>query len=83
MKRRDFLLLRTEGAIRVVELSCERLYMRYAESLATGGQRSMGADAGDVDPWEGEPPAVVGTPPPTELFRDVNRDLQDLSLIHI
>ena len=37
MKRRDFLLLRTDRETGVAELSCERLYMRYVNSRLTGG----------------------------------------------
>ena len=32
MNRREFLLLRTDGAAHAAELSCERLYMRYLDS---------------------------------------------------
>ncbi len=32
MNRRDFLLLRTDGAAHTAVLSCERLYMRYLDS---------------------------------------------------
>jgi hypothetical protein len=32
MNRRDFLLLRTDGAAHAAVLSCERLYMRYLDS---------------------------------------------------
>jgi hypothetical protein len=35
MQRRDFLLLRT-GRDNVVELSCERLYMRFVDAEAEG-----------------------------------------------
>jgi hypothetical protein len=32
MNRRQFLLLRTDGAAHAAVLSCERLYMRYVDS---------------------------------------------------
>jgi hypothetical protein len=35
LKRRDFLLLRT-GRDNIVELSCERLYMRFVDAEADG-----------------------------------------------
>jgi hypothetical protein len=34
MNRRDFLLLRADGAPHEAVLSCERLYMRYVDSQA-------------------------------------------------
>lgn len=83
MQRRDFLLLRTEGSTRVVELSCERLYMRYADALATNGRQSVSADPWDGDPWEGEPPAVVGAPTPAELLRAVQRELRDADVLRV
>jgi hypothetical protein len=36
MNRRDFLLLRPDGAPQAAVLSCERLYMRYIDSHMEG-----------------------------------------------
>ena len=36
MNRREFLLLRTDGAAHATVLSCERLYMRYLDSQVDG-----------------------------------------------
>ena len=83
MHRRDFLLLRTEGTTRVLELSCERLYMRYLDAVATAGQGGARADSWDGDPWEGERPAVVDAPTPAELFRDVDHRLQDAHVLRV
>ena len=83
MQRRDFLLLRTEGTTRVLELSCERLYMRYLDAVATAGQPGARADSWDGDPWEGEPPAVVDAPTPAELFRDVDHRLRDADVLRV
>jgi hypothetical protein len=36
VNRRDFLLLRVDGASRSIVLSCEQLYMRYVDSRVDG-----------------------------------------------
>ena len=51
MNRRDFLLFRTEGRTKTVELSCERLYMLYVDTRNTPG--TEGVD----EQHDGEPPA--------------------------
>lgn len=38
MNRRDFLLLRTEGKKQVLELSCERFYMRFVDARSEAGR---------------------------------------------
>jgi len=32
MKRRDFLLFKTDGRTKTVEVSCERLYMQFVDA---------------------------------------------------
>jgi hypothetical protein len=73
MKRRDFLRLRVRGDERVLELSCERLYMAYvdAESAAATGPRDGPADL----PWAGEPPTEIGLQTTTEVFAELDRRL--------
>jgi hypothetical protein len=41
MNRREFLLLRTDGAAHAAVLSCERLYMRYLDSQADGTTETL------------------------------------------
>ena len=82
MKRRDFLLFRTEEKDRVVELSCERLYMRYSDAQAMAGQR--GEQLGAVDePWDGEPPTVIDERTAEELFQDLDRDLRGADVLRV
>ena len=68
MNRRDFLTLRTKGQRRIVELSCERLYMRYADARSGVGRWAPPAPIGKNQPaWEGEPPPQIKAPPTYEL----------------
>jgi hypothetical protein len=79
MNRRDFLRLRARGGERVLELSCEQLYMRYVES----GTRVMAA-AGDSEiemAWSGEPPTAIAVPTTTELFAEMERRLRDVDVL--
>ncbi len=82
MNRRDFLLFRTGEKDNVVELSCERLYMRYVEAQAIAGQR--GDELGAVgELWDGEPPTVIEERTPEELFQDLDRDLRDADVLRV
>jgi hypothetical protein len=47
VRRRDFLLLRTEGSAHAAELSCERLYMRYLDSQMDDRTAAFFAGLGD------------------------------------
>ena len=76
MKRRDFLLFRTEGRTKTVELSCERLYMLYVDTRNTPGP-----EAADED--DGEPPARFELRTARQLFDDLARDLRDADVLHL
>jgi hypothetical protein len=79
VNRRDFLLFRTAAGKRVVELSCERLYMRCLDAQAT-----RGVQAGPVlDTWEGEPPRFVDQPTVDELFRSLDTDLRGADVLRL
>ena len=47
MNRRDFLLLRSDGAAHEAVLSCERLYMRYVDSQMEDRTAAFFADLSD------------------------------------
>lgn len=98
MGRRDFLLLRRVGPERVLELSCERLYMRWADASsgaggateATRGGRtdsnesgSSGPNAPRAEPWEGEPPSDIVTTSPEALFQELERSLADADVLKL
>ena len=77
MNRRDFLLFRTEGRTKTVELSCERLYMRYVDARRAP---EPDADAGVAD---GEPPARFDRRSARQLFDDIARDVADADLLRV
>ena len=82
MKRRDLLLLRTAEHDRVVELSCERLYMRYNDARAIAGQLGEAEDAGGA-PWDGEPPTEIEERTCEELFQDLDRELRGADVLRV
>ena len=83
MKRRDFLLLRTEPAGRVAELSCERLYMHYQQTSLTTGQPGRAVMPKTTDPLEEEPPAVFEERTTAQLLGDVDRHLVDADVLRV
>lgn len=86
MNRRDFLLLRTEGPEtmpRVVELSCEQLYMRWLDSQATGEPREELAESAETSLWGGEPPARFAERTPQQLLEQLDRELREVDVLRI
>ncbi len=81
MNRRDFLLLKTRGQERVLELSCERLYMRYTDAKS-GALRASGG-SGDPESWEGEPPLEMVTPTTDDLLRELDEELASADVLHV
>jgi hypothetical protein len=84
MNRRDFLLFRTRGGNRVVELSCERLYMRCVDAQVTSATTPgrEGLEDSWKDGWgEGEPPRVVHERTLDEIFQDLEEDLGDADVV--
>jgi hypothetical protein len=81
LNRRDFLRLTVRGKERVLELSCEGLYMRYVDARA-------GVGTGDVlDPyavdWDGEPPLDIVVPTTGELFAELDRRLSGVQVLRV
>ncbi len=82
MKRRDFLRLRTEAAIRVAELSCERLYMHYQHARVTtmpAGEAGRHA----VEHGEAEPRAEWTVRTTDQLFGEIERQLQRADVLRL
>ena len=82
MKRRDFLLLRTEGTERIVELSCQKLLVHYLD--LNSGFASGQPEAGALDEahwWAGEPPLQIDTTAPDEFFRAVQQEILDADTV--
>ena len=82
MNRRDFLLFRTEGPEKIAELSCEKLYMHFTDSLSAQylGQAESGT-AAEAEWWAGEPPAVFSTGDPQALFDDMAAEISDVDVL--
>ena len=84
MNRRDFLTLRTKGQRRIVELSCERLYMRYADARSGVGRWAPPAPIGkNQHAWEGEPPTQIKAPTTHELFDTLERELASADVLRV
>jgi hypothetical protein len=84
MDRRDFLLMKTKGRQRVLELSCERLYMRWAD--ARSGAGGVGTGEGPMDEtqsWEGEPPTEIVTTTTGGLLGELDRELARADVLRV
>jgi hypothetical protein len=81
MNRRDFLSLRVTRHGKVLELSCQRLYM---QTLAAEAAAGLGYDAAtDYQPWMGEPPAVLEAPSAESLIGQLARDLHEVDRVRV
>jgi hypothetical protein len=81
MNRRDFLLFRRERDLRIVELSCRTLYMRYLDAQVAG---TPPADAEDAsDPWHHEPPAVLSRRTVSDLCTEISESLRDADVLRV
>ena len=81
MDRRAFLRLSVKGRRRVLELSCERLYVRYVDAQAAAGAPARAHDA--PPSWEGEPPTVIETETVAQLFQDLERSLGGVDVVRV
>jgi len=75
VSRRDFLTLRVSEGRRVLELSCERLIMRYHDGCSDAARRQV-SNHDDV-PGTGNALAGFATPPADALFAELERRLAD------
>ena len=83
MNRRDFLRLSTTGRQRVLELSCERLYVRYVDAQSGAGRREEPGDVDAAQSWDGEPPTEIETPTAGELFAELDRELSNADVLRV
>ena len=81
LSRRDFLTLRVSEGRRVLELSCERLFMRYHDACSDAARRQV-SNHEDVP---GTDSAVGGfaTPPADALFAELERRLADADELRV
>jgi len=82
MNRRGFLLLKTKGRERVMELSCERLYMRWADARSRAGA-AVAAEPGVHGVWEGEPPSELMTQTIEDLLVELDRGLAQADVLRV
>lgn len=89
MDRRDFLLLFRRGHERVLELSCERLYMRWADARSGAGgrhapaTRHSGRSVQHLQPWDGEPPTEFVTMTADDLLAELERELVEADVLRL
>ena len=82
ISRRAFFTLRGRASKRVLELSCERLYMRYVDARAAIG-RAQAADRIETRPraHAGEPALAVEAPTVDALFASLENELAQAQVL--
>jgi hypothetical protein len=84
MSRREFLTLSTSRKKRVVELSCEGLYMQYVDARSNVGRwNESGQDSAGLPSSEEEPPTEVETPATSELFEKLESKLAGAEVVRV
>jgi len=81
VSRRDFLTLRVSEGRRVLELSCERLFMRYHDACSDAARRQV-SNHEDV-PGMDSALAGFATPPAAALFAELERRLADADELRV
>lgn len=79
MHRRDLLLLRTASGRSIAELSCEQLYMRFADAESP----HVGTADLAEDPSAGEPEALFDAKSTTQLFDDLAEALSRADTVRV
>jgi hypothetical protein len=74
MKRRDFLRLQSAGSQQIATLSCERLFMCYADSSVRQEGRAGLLPEGE-DWWACEPPRQVDRLSVEQLFHEIGQEI--------
>ena len=79
--RRAFLMLRTRGSKKVLELSCEQLYMQWVDAQSAS---TWSGEAGvEGSSWDGEPPTRVRTAKVTEILDLLERRLSSVDVLRV
>ena len=81
MNRRDFLFLRRTPRGRVLELSCQALYMRTLEGDAPTTQPK--STIFNHEPWMGEPPADFDKPSADDWLQQIENQLRDVDVLKL
>lgn len=83
MKRRDFLLL-SEDSERVVDLSCEWLYLQFADAQASAHAPIPEQGALEQAPWwAGEPPLESARSSLDDLLQTLERRLDTVDVLRV
>jgi hypothetical protein len=82
MDRRAFLRLTVRGEERTLELSCERLYMRWVDAQAGPGGDGDVAERLEM-PWEGEPPLDVVVQTTAQLMAELDARLASADVLRV
>jgi hypothetical protein len=80
MNRREFLTFKSERRLRIVELSCERLYMLLLDAKST---RQPHEHADENGSWCEEPAAVFERRTSEQLLEEIDRDLTGADVLRI
>jgi hypothetical protein len=84
VSRREFLRLKRRGEERVVELSCEPLYMQWTHArTGVTWRRDAAAAEPESGVWDGEPALEVAVPTVEELFAEVERRLSGADVLQV
>lgn len=81
VSRRDFLKLRVSEGKRVLELSCESLYMRYQDARSGAARRQVSNHDDPTGP--GSASMGLVTPTPDELFAELDRQLAEADELRV
>ena len=83
MNRRDFLRL-GKGKERTLELSCDRLYIRWVDARSGLGATASADDVErDAALWGGEPSLDVTVPTPEQLFAELEQRLAGVQVLRV
>ena len=81
LSRRDFLKMRVSEGRRVLEVSCERLFMRYTDACSDAARRQV---SNHDDPIGlARPSAGFETPTPESLFHEFERQLAQVDELRV
>jgi len=84
MNRRDFFLFRTEGSDKILEVSCQTLYMHYTDIQTAS--RVGAVEEGNIvgaEWWSGEPPAQRLASSVDEFFQDLEQALAKVNKVRL
>jgi hypothetical protein len=78
MNRRDFLLLCSEGKERILEISCQKLYVHCLNARARQGAPETSGHLQGTEWWIGESSAAMGGAALDDIFLELQEHLRDV-----